>query len=154
MRVGVLSDTHGILRPQVLERLAGCDLLLHAGDVGVAAGEAPILTRLARLAPVVAVRGNTDSGELSAALPAVQSGEIAGVAYRMTHRREDIDPSWLHAARLIVFGHSHRPELEWRGGALLLNPGSCGARRFQLPLTVAMVTVTGTRLVPQILAVE
>lgn len=154
MRVGVLSDTHGILRPQVLERLAGCELLLHAGDVGVAEGEAPILTRLARLAPVLAVRGNTDGGELAAALPAVQSGELAGVAYRMTHRREDVHPNWLHEARLIVFGHSHRPELEWRGDRLLLNPGSCGARRFQLPLTVAVVTVTGQRLVPEILAVE
>jgi putative phosphoesterase len=152
--VGVLSDTHGILRPQVLERLAGCELLLHAGDVGVAEGEAPILTRLARLAPVLAVRGNTDGGELAAALPAVQSGELAGVAYRMTHRREDVHPNWLHEARLIVFGHSHRPELEWRGDRLLLNPGSCGARRFQLPLTVAVVTVTGQRLVPEILAVE
>jgi putative phosphoesterase len=154
VRVGVLSDTHGILRPQVLERLAGCELLLHAGDVGMAEGEAPILTRLARLAPVVAVRGNTDGGELAATLPAVQSGELAGMAYRMTHRREDVDPDWLHEARLIVFGHSHRPELEWRGDRLLLNPGSCGARRFQLPLTVAVVTISGQRLVPEILAVE
>jgi uncharacterized protein len=154
VRVGVLSDTHGILRPRVLERLAGCELLLHAGDVGMAEGEGPILARLARLAPVVAVRGNTDAGELAAALPAVQSGELAGVAYRMTHRREDVDPDWLREARLIVFGHSHRPELEWRGDRLLLNPGSCGARRFQLPLTVAVVTVTGQRLVPEILAVE
>lgn len=154
MRVGVLSDTHGILRPRVLELLAGCQLLLHAGDVGVTEGEAPILTRLARLAPVVAVRGNTDHGELAAALPVVQSGELAGMPYRMTHRREDLDPRWLREARLIVFGHSHRPELEWRGDALLLNPGSCGARRFQLPLTIAVVTVAAKRLVPQILAVE
>jgi uncharacterized protein len=154
VRVGVLADTHGILRPQVLERLAGCELLLHAGDVGTAEGEAPILARLARLAPVVAVRGNTDGGELAAALPAVQGGEMAGVTYRMTHRREDVHPDWLREARLIVFGHSHRPELEWRGDCLLLNPGSCGARRFQLPLTVAVVTVAGQRLVPEILAVE
>jgi len=150
----VLSDTHGILRPRVLERLAGCDLLLHAGDVGVAEGAAQILAQLEQLARVVAVRGNTDGGELAAALPAVLSGELAGVAYRMTHRREDVDPDWLREARLIVFGHSHRPELEWRGDCLLLNPGSCGARRFQLPLTVAVVTITGKRLVPEILAVE
>jgi uncharacterized protein len=148
--VGVLSDTHGILRPRVLERLAGCDLLLHAGDVGMAEGAAPILAQLEQLARVVAVRGNTDGGELAAA----QGGELAGVAYRMTHRREDVDPDWLREARLIVFGHSHRPELEWRGDCLLLNPGSCGARRFQLPLTVAVVTITGKRLVPEILAVE
>ena len=160
LRVGILSDTHGVLRPRVLERLAGCDLLLHAGDIGELAparpdgdGE-PILGRLARVAPVVAVRGNCDHGELAAGLPAVQAGEIAGLAYRMTHRREDIPADWPRQSRLIVFGHFHRPELEWQGDCLLLNPGSCGARRFRLPLTVAVVTVVDNRLVPEILAVE
>jgi putative phosphoesterase len=159
LRVGVLSDTHGVLRPVVLERLAGCDLLLHAGDVGEpapasAAGAEPILTRLGRLAPVVAVRGNWDHGELAASLPAARAGELAGLPYRMTHRREDVAADWPHQSRLIVFGHSHRPELEWRGDCLLLNPGGCGSRRFRLPLTVAVVTVTGNRLIPEILAVE
>jgi putative phosphoesterase len=159
LRVGVLSDTHGVLRPVVIERLAGCDLLLHAGDVGEPAPASPaggesILTRLGRLAPVVAVRGNWDQGELAAVLPAVQAGEIAGLPYRMTHRREDVPADWPRQSRLIVFGHSHRPELEWRGDCLLLNPGGCGARRFRLPLTVAVVTVSGSRLVPEILAVE
>ena len=155
MRVGILADTHGLLRPLVLERLAGCELLLHAGDVGEAADqEEPILSRLGRLAPVLAVHGNCDGGALAAALPAIRSGDLAGLPFRMTHRREDVPPDWARQARLIVFGHSHRPELEWRGDCLLLNPGSCGARRFRLPLTVAMVTVTGDRLVPEILAVE
>lgn len=163
MRVGVLADTHGLLRPLVLERLAGCDLLLHAGDVGEVGGQrggdpaddaAPILARLARLAPVLAVHGNVDGGALAAALPAVRSGDLAGLPFRMTHRREDVAPEWLRQARLIVFGHSHRPELEWQGDCLLLNPGSCGARRFRLPLTVAVVTVAGDRLVPEILSVE
>jgi putative phosphoesterase len=155
VRVGVLADTHGLLRPLVLERLAGCDLLLHAGDVGRAGdpGEEPILVRLARVAPVVAVRGNVDGGEL-AALPEAQAGDLAGVPYRMTHRREDVAPAWPREARLIVFGHSHRPELEWQGDCLWLNPGSCGARRFRLPLTVAVVTVAAGRLIPEILAVE
>jgi putative phosphoesterase len=171
VRVGVLADTHGVLRPLVLERLAGCDLLLHAGDVGHAGhpgdvrhaghaaddgegeGEESIMVRLARLAPVVAVRGNVDGGEL-AALPAVRAGDLAGVPYRMTHRREDVPPAWLREARLIVFGHSHRPELEWQGDCLMLNPGSCGSRRFRLPLTVAVVTVAAGRLIPEILAVE
>jgi putative phosphoesterase len=159
LRVGVLSDTHGVLRPVVIERLAGCDLLLHAGDVGEPApsspaGDEPILARLGRLAPVVAVRGNWDEGEIAATLPATAAGELAGLPYRMTHRREDVAADWPRQSRLIVFGHSHRPELEWRGDCLLLNPGGCGARRFRLPLTVAVVTVTGNRLVPEILAVE
>jgi putative phosphoesterase len=155
VRVGILADTHGLLRPLVLERLAGCELLLHAGDVGdVTDQDEPILARLGRLAPVLAVRGNTDGGELAAALPAMRSGDLAGLPFRMTHRREDVAPDWARQARLIVFGHSHRPELEWRGDCLLLNPGSCGARRFRLPLTVAVVTVAGDRLIPQILAVE
>jgi putative phosphoesterase len=159
LRVGVLSDTHGVLRPVVLERLAGCDLLLHAGDVGEPAPTSPvdsepILARLERLAPVVAVRGNWDSGALAAALPAVATGDLGGMPYRMTHRREDIPADWPRQSRLIVFGHSHRPELEWRGDCLLLNPGGCGARRFRLPLTIAVVTVADNHLVPEILAVE
>ncbi|MBV8202274.1 MAG: metallophosphoesterase family protein [Acidobacteria bacterium] len=155
MRVGVLADTHGVLRPAVLERLAGCDLLLHGGDIGEpGGGEEPILTRLARLAPVLAVRGNCDGGELAAALPAALAGELAGLPYRMTHRREDVAPAWLRDSRLVVFGHSHRPELEWRGECLLLNPGGCGSRRFRLPLTVAVVRVEADRLIPEILAIE
>ncbi|HYL06652.1 MAG TPA: metallophosphoesterase family protein, partial [Thermoanaerobaculia bacterium] len=128
---------------------------LHAGDVGEpGGGEEPILTRLARLAPVLAVRGNCDGGELGAALPASLAGQIAGLPYRMTHRREDVAPAWLNESRLVVFGHSHRPELEWRGECLLLNPGSCGSRRFRLPLTVAVGRVEGDRLIPEILAIE
>jgi uncharacterized protein len=100
------------------------------------------------------VRGNCDGGELAASLPAALAGEIAGLPYRMTHRREDVAAAWLHESRLVVFGHSHRPELEWRGECLLLNPGSCGSRRFRLPLTVAVVRVEGDRLIPEVLAVE
>ncbi len=149
LRVAILSDTHGLLRPRVLELAAGCDQILHAGDVG----DPAILDRLRRIAPVTAVRGNMDGGAL-AELPAVVAGELDGLAYRMTHRREDVDPAWPRQAGLIVFGHSHRPELEWRSGCLLLNPGAVGARRFQLPLTMALVTVTDGRLVPEIVAVE
>jgi putative phosphoesterase len=145
-----LADTHNLLRPRVLERLAGCDRILHAGDVG----GPEILEQLRRIAPVEAVRGNTDSGALAAALPETLEGDLDGLPFRMVHRREDVDRSWTAAARLIVFGHSHRPELEWRGSCLLLNPGACGARRFSLPLTLAIVTVSDGRLVPEILAVE
>jgi uncharacterized protein len=152
MRVGVLSDTHGLLRPRVLERLAGCDLLLHAGDLG----EVALLERLREVAPVVAVRGNTDTGE-AGRLPEVAAGELAGLPYRMTHRREDVDPAWLRgpqAVRLVVHGHSHRPEVSWHGDCLLLNPGAAGARRFHYPLTVALLAVDGRRIVPEVLEVE
>ena len=152
MRVGVLSDTHDLLRARVLERLAGCELLLHAGDVG----EVALLDLLRQIAPVVAVRGNTDHGA-AARLPEVAAGDLAGLPYRMTHRREDVDPAWLRgpqAVRLVVHGHSHRPEVSWHGDCLLLNPGAAGARRFHYPLTVAVLTVTGQRIVPEILMVE
>jgi len=150
MRVGVLADTHGLLRPRVLELLAGCDRILHAGDVG----GLEILARLRALAPVDAVRGNMDHGPDGTALPETLAGDLDGLPFRMVHRREDIAPDWIRHTRLLVFGHSHRPELEWRGSCLLLNPGACGPRRFDLPLTLAILTVAGVRIVPEILAVE
>jgi len=149
MRVGILADTHGLLRPAVLARLAGCDRILHAGDIG----GPEILAALGAIAPVDAVRGNTDTDSM-ARLPALVEGEIDGLPFRMIHRREDVEPKWISRARLIVFGHSHRPELTWDGSCLLLNPGACGSRRFKLQLTVAVVTVREGRIVPEILAVE
>lgn len=150
MRVGVLSDTHNLLRPRVLELLAGCARILHAGDVG----ESGILESLQKIAPVEAVRGNTDGGAFGSSLPESLAGDLEGIPFRMIHRREDVERSWLSEARLLIFGHSHRPELEWQGSCLLLNPGSCGPRRFHLPLTLAILTVAGNRIVPEILAVE
>lgn len=150
MHAGVIADTHGLLRPRVLELLEGCDRILHAGDVGGAA----VLSRLREIAPVDAVRGNTDSGPEAVNLAPSLSGELAGVPFRMVHRREDVEPAWVKESRLIVFGHSHRPEMEWRGGCLLLNPGSCGPRRFSYPLTLAVLTIVDGRLVPEIVAVE
>lgn len=150
MRVGVISDTHGLLRPKVLTLLQGCDRILHAGDVG----KAEVLSRLQEIAPVEAVRGNVDTGEEGEALPPMLSGDLNGLPFRMIHRREDIEPSWTKSFRLLIFGHSHRPELEWRSACLLLNPGSCGQRRFSYPLTLAILTVQDGRIVPEIVAVE
>jgi len=150
MRVGVVADTHGLLRPRVVELLAGCDRILHAGDVG----GADVLTRLREIAPVDAVRGNVDTGPDAEALPFAVEGDLDGVPFRMVHRREDADLRDIKRLRLLVFGHSHRPEMEWRGGCLLLNPGACGQRRFTLPLTIAILTVADQRVVPEILSVE
>lgn len=150
MKITVLSDTHGLLRPEVLPLVEGSDLILHAGDVG----DPDILRTLGEIAPVVAVRGNTDtSGEVTR-LPETAEGELAGLPYRMVHRREDIPKRWRRDARAIFFGHSHRPEIDWHGGCLLMNPGAIGPRRFKLPLTLARLKVTDGRIVPEILAVE
>lgn len=150
MRVAVISDTHGLVRPKVLTFLQGCDRILHAGDVG----GAEILARLREIAPVEAVRGNTDTGPEADALPPSLSGDLDGLPFHMIHRREDVDPRLVKHLRLVVFGHSHRPELEWRGACLLLNPGACGPRRFTYPLTLAILTIADGRLVPELLAVE
>ncbi|HEX4497288.1 MAG TPA: metallophosphoesterase family protein [Thermoanaerobaculia bacterium] len=150
MRVGVLSDTHGLLRPRVLDLLRGSELILHAGDVG----GSEILSRLREIAPVVAVRGNTDSGPEADVLPLMASGELDGLPFRMIHRREDVEPLWAKQARLVVFGHTHRPEMEWRGACLFLNPGAVGPRRFSYPLTLAILTIADGRIVPEIVAVE
>jgi putative phosphoesterase len=150
MRVGILADTHGLLRPSVLDRLAGCDRLLHAGDVG----DPAVLAALRQIGPVEAVRGNVDHGPPLDRLPHSARGSLGELHYGMVHRREDAPAEWPDQLRLLVFGHSHRPELSWRGRCLLLNPGACGPRRFNLALTVAVVTVDGDRLTPELFAVD
>ena len=150
MQIGVLSDTHGLLRPTVLRRLRGVEHILHAGDVE----DPAILDQLRAVAPVTAVRGNTDGGP-TAHLPWQAQGDFAGVTWRMVHRREDVPTEWLRETRLIVHGHSHRPELSWHGNScLVLNPGACGKRRFQLPLTIARLTIVEGRIVPELVSVE
>jgi putative phosphoesterase len=152
LRIGVVSDTHGLLRPRVLELLAGCSRILHAGDVG----DPAILAALAALTPgnpVTAVRGNVDTAPWADDLPVAVHGELGGLPFAMTHRREDVEPAWVKRSRVVIFGHSHRPELSWQGPCLLLNSGAAGAPRFHLPLTLAILTVAGERVTPEILAV-
>jgi hypothetical protein len=138
MLVGVLSDTHGLLRPEALEALAGVDHILHAGDVG----DVTILDALRAIAPVTAIRGNIDREGPCAALPATEAIDLSGCLTYMVHALEDLDLSPQAAGmRMVVCGHSHRPSVEEREGVLHLNPGSAGPRRFQLPVTVALVRV-------------
>lgn len=134
-RVGVIADTHGLLRPEAVRALEGCERILHAGDVG----RPEILAALAELAPVTAVRGNVDRGEL-ARLPRTEALELAGVAILMHHGHEELglDPV-AGGFGVVVQGHSHRPELARRDGVLWLNPGSAGPRRFRLPVTLALL---------------
>ena len=135
-RIGILSDTHGLLRPEVLQALQGCSAILHAGDVG----GPEILKQLAAIAPVTAVRGNTD-GAWAEDLPASVQVTLGGVRFFMTHKPADV-PEGLSDADVIVCGHTHRYEEKTRDGRLFLNPGSCGKRRFGLPVTMAVLTIT------------
>ena len=141
--VGVIADTHGLLRPEAAAALAGSELIVHAGDVG----SAEVLDTLREIAPVVAVRGNNDNGAWAATLQATEVVEIGGVFLYVLHdlRELDFDPAAtkFHA---VIAGHSHRPRIDHRDGVMFLNPGSAGPRRFALPVAVARLQVHGGRV--------
>lgn len=141
LRIGVISDTHGLLRPQALEALVGSALILHAGDIGSQA----VLDALRAVAPVHAVRGNNDRGDWAEPLPETLSVSLGPVRLWMLHdlKALDIDPVAAGFA-VVVAGHSHKPQVIWRDGVLLLNPGSAGPKRFTLPISVACLEVDGT----------
>lgn len=138
MKLGVISDTHGLLRPEALAALAGSDRIVHAGDVG----DRCILDELARIAPVTAVRGNVDRGDLARRLPPSATIEMAGMTLYVLHDRADLDFDPRNAGiSIVISGHTHAPLLEERGGVLYLNPGSAGPRRFDLPVSIAILTL-------------
>jgi len=141
LRIGVLSDTHGLLRPEVLSTLQGVDHILHAGDVG----DPAILTQLRQIAPVAAISGNIDSYGPCANLPPTEAIELGGHLIYLVHSVHDLDIDPVAAGvSVVVSGHTHKPEISRRNGVLYLNPGSCGPRRFSLPSTVALLTLTPT----------
>jgi len=137
-RVGIISDTHGLLRPEATAFLNGSDFIVHAGDIG----SASVLDGLAVVAPVTAVRGNNDTGEWAKAVPefeVLQAGEI--LVYVLHDLSElDLDPE-AAGFRVVVSGHSHRPSIEEKGGVLYVNPGSAGPRRFKLPIAAAELQI-------------
>jgi putative phosphoesterase len=135
-RIGVIADTHGLLRPEAVAALTGVALIVHAGDIGSAA----VLDELSTLAPTIAVRGNNDHGPWAHALPLQLRHDVAGFAFDVVHDVADHRPS-APAARLVISGHSHRATHAEREGVQYLNPGSAGPRRFRLPVTLALVTV-------------
>ena len=136
--VGVISDTHGLLRPQAVAALQGSGLIIHAGDVG----SPDILDELRKIAPVVAVRGNVDHGAWATRLPQSEIVEYAGIHLYVLHILEDLDldpPTvGFHA---VITGHTHRPKMETKDGVLYFNPGSAGPRRFDLPISVGRLSV-------------
>ena len=147
-KMGILSDTHGLLRAEVVSALSDCDIIIHAGDVG----DSTVLEELGRIAPVHAVKGNTDMGKWAQALPLTDCIEFQGHFIYVLHEidRLDLDPG---AAKfeMVIFGHSHEPELKKKDSVIYLNPGSAGPRRFSLPVSIAKVIVNSGGLVPKII---
>lgn len=137
--IGVISDTHSLVRPQAIEALAGVEMILHAGDIG----NPTVLDALREVAPVVAVRGNNDKGDWAESLSDWEVVEVGAVSIYMLHNLKEIDISPAGPFRVVISGHSHKPLVEERRGVLYVNPGSAGPRRFNLPISVAQLTVAG-----------
>ena len=147
-RIGVISDTHGLLRESAKRRLSGCDLILHAGDVG----SRSVLVALEEIAEVVAVRGNVDRGAWACELKDIAYVDVEGTRICIMH-----DRSWLSSSGAkpplgaIIYGHSHKPDVEWIDGILYLNPGSIGPRRFGLPVSMAFLHAGPEGLRPELI---
>ena len=140
--IGIISDTHGLVRPQAIEALEGVDMILHAGDIG----NQQVLDTLNNIAPVVAVRGNNDKGDWAQALSDWEVVEVEKVSIYMLHDVKEIDVSPSGAGfHVVVSGHSHKPSVEERRGVLYVNPGSAGPRRFTLPVSLAHLHVVGAK---------
>lgn len=139
--IGIISDTHGLVRPQALDALKHVGLILHAGDIG----KQEVLDTLQQIAPVVAVRGNNDKGEWAESLPDWEVVEVGDVSIYMLHNVNEIDinPSGF---QVVVSGHSHQPSIKEHRGVLYINPGSAGPRRFTLPISLAHLHVNGERV--------
>ena len=147
LQVGLISDTHGLLRPEAMAALRGSDYIIHAGDIC----DPAILDALAAIAPVTAVRGNNDHGAWAARLHQTEVLEIGPLCLYVVHDLADLDVDPRAAGfQAVISGHSHRPLAETRDGVLFVNPGSAGPRRFTLPISVARLTVSGTRLAAEL----
>lgn len=146
-RIGLISDTHGLLRPEAIAFLRGCEHIVHGGDIG----DTAILEALAAIAPLTAVRGNNDRDAWAEAVPETALIELGGVRLYAIHdlAQLDIDPV-AAGVRVVVSGHSHRPRAEERDGVLYLNPGSAGPRRFRLPISAAELKIDGGVVTPRI----
>ena len=146
--VGVISDTHGLLRPEALHALRGSDLIVHAGDVG----DESILTTLREIAPLTAVRGNVDREAWARTLPATEVIEVASITLCVVHILAELDMKPDAAGfRVVIYGHSHVPEHNEQNGVLYFNPGSAGPRRFQLPVTLGRLRIKDGNVTPEII---
>ncbi|KAA3441990.1 metallophosphoesterase [Mesorhizobium sp. SARCC-RB16n] len=144
-RIGIISDTHGLLRPEVVRRLAGVDHIIHGGDIG----RPEIITALRCIAPVTAIRGNVDTGWWAVEYAETELVRLAGRAIHVLHDLKTLQISpVVQGIDLIVSGHTHVPRMETVDGVLYLNPGSAGPRRFKLPVTLATVDITRDSMQP------
>jgi putative phosphoesterase len=149
--VGVISDTHGLLRPEAIDALRGSDAIVHAGDVG----DAQIIAELKRIAPLTVVRGNIDTSAWSRKLPETNVLEVGGLTLYVLHNVQDLDVDPAAAGfAAVIFGHSHQPLIEWRKGVLFFNPGSAGPRRFRLPISVGRLIVKEGKLKPEVIELQ
>ena len=140
MNIGVISDTHGLLRSEALKALRGSNFIIHAGDIG----DAQILEELESIAPVTAVRGNVDREAWSRKIPSTNLLEVDGASLYVLHILQELDLKPEAADfQAVVYGHSHVPKQEWKNGVLYFNPGSAGPRRFRLPISVAELRIDG-----------
>ena len=140
IRIGLISDTHGLLRPEAFRALEGVDRILHTGDIG----HAGVLADLERLAPLSVIRGNNDTGDWARHIPETLHLDIGGIRIYLLHdlKAIDLDPRQ-EGIRVVVAGHSHRPNIHLRDGVLFVNPGSAGPRRFRLPISVGFLEIAG-----------
>jgi uncharacterized protein len=143
IRIGLISDTHGLLRDEAVAALKGCRHILHAGDIDTP----DVLEKLRRLAPVTAVRGNNDRGPWAKSIPVFEVVEFGAVSVYVRHDESELDIDPVAAGfRVMLFGHSHQPRVEARDGVLFVNPGSAGPRRFKLPVAVGELVIAGDRV--------
>lgn len=151
LRIGLISDTHGLLRPEVLAALRGVDHIIHAGDIG----GPQILNELPALAPLTAIRGNNDKGPWADALAETELVRLGEVSLYVIHdlAQLDIEPR-AAGVDVVISGHSHRPAIESRDGVLYVNPGSAGPRRFKLPIAVAQLIIDGRSVTARIVELD
>lgn len=146
-RIGVISDTHGLLRPEAVEYLAGVDHIIHAGDIG----SPDVITSLQKIAPVTAIKGNIDRDSWADAYADTETVTLASRSIYVLHNRNDLDVDPKAAGHgIVIYGHSHKPSIETVDGVLYLNPGSAGPRRFTLPIALATLELTDTSIQPRI----
>lgn len=141
--IGIISDTHGLLRPEAVSALSGCDLILHAGDIG----KPEVLESLKKIAPVYAIRGNNDTDKWAEKIPEDRKVKVGTTNIYLIHdiKEMTIDPK-RKRVNVVISGHSHKPSIQDKDGVLFVNPGSAGPRRFKLPVSIAKLTVNGSKV--------